>query len=193
MEEEQNQQSPEEKPSLPGDRFSVRDLFVWRSLSRPAKSYTKEVFSTLGAIALLVSIIFAFFQEWLAIVVTWAAFFLFWQLTRVPPEEVDHKITTQGIVSMGHTYIWDELGPFWFREKVNEDTLHVFHRSFFGELAFLIHKEDQEKIRNVLVEYLPYVEVPEKSATEKLSDWFAKKFPLEAKKPPVETPTIPTV
>lgn len=164
---------------------SVRDLFVWRSLSRPAKAYTKEVFSTLGAIALLVSVIMAFFQEWLAIVVTWAAFFLFWQLTRVPPEEVDHKITTQGIVSINHTYIWPELGFFWFIEKMNEDSLHVAHGSIFGELVLLIKKEDQEKIRNILAEYLPYVEVPEKSAVEKFSDWFSKKFPIE--KPPVPT------
>jgi hypothetical protein len=167
------------------NKTPVRDLFVWRSLSRPAKAYTKEVFSTLGAIALLISIILAFFQEWLAIVVTWAAFFAFWQLTRLSPEEVDHKITTQGIVSIGHTYIWPELGAFCFIDKPDGDTLHIGHGSIFGELVLLIKKEDQEKIRNILAEYLPYVEVPEKSAAEKLSDWFSKKFPLE--KPPAPT------
>lgn len=163
------------------DKPRVRDLFVWKSLSRPQKTYTKEVFSTLGAIALLVSIIFAFFQEWLAIVVTWAAFFLFWQLTRVLPQEVDHKITTEGIISMNHAYLWVELGPFWFTLKEGEDTLHIAHGNIFGQLVILIKKEDQDKIRNILAEYLPYIEVPEKSVVEKFSDWFSKKFPIQIK------------
>lgn len=171
----------------------VRDLFVWKSFNRPQKQYSREVFSTLGAIALLVSIILAFFQEWLAILVTWTAFFLFWQLTKVDPVEVDHKITTEGIVSMNHAYLWSELGPFWFTQKENEDILHVAHYNIFGQLILLINKEDQEKVRNVLAEYLPYIEVPEKSPVEKFSDWFAKKFPLESKKPHVEAPTPPAV
>lgn len=161
----------------------VRDLFSWRSLNRPAKEYTKEVFSTLGAIALLVSIIFAFFQEWLAIVVTWAAFFLFWQLSRMTPEEVNHKITTEGIVSINHAYLWSELGPFWFVQKGADTELHIAHGNVFGQLIMLINKADEEKIREDLATYLPYIEVPEKSAVEKLSDWFSKKFPLEPKKP----------
>lgn len=163
----------------------VRDLFVWKSLNRPAKNYGKEVFSTIGAVALLVSIILAFFQEWLAIVVTWAAFFLFYALNRVAPEEVDHKITTEGVVSMGHSYLWSELGPFWFVERWKNIMLHLAHGNIFGQLVMLVGKNDEEKIRNILAQYLPYIESPQKPVTEKLSDWFSQKFPLEPKKPSV--------
>ncbi len=209
MEENQNQtpQTPQTTPASQvspedlGDMINdptkprVRDLYGWRSLNRAVKTYSKEVFSTLGAIALLVSVILAFFQEWLAIFVTWATFFLFWQINRFPPEEVDHKITTEGIVSMKHSYIWAELGPFWFTEKEKEDTLHVAHGNVFGELTMIIDKADQEKIRNLLAAYLPCIEVPEKSAVEKFSDWFARKFPLEPAKtstpPPANPPSTP--
>ena len=159
----------------------VHDLFSWRSLSRPAKQYGKEVFSMVGAIAVLVSIILAFFQEWLAILVSWAAFFLFFALSRAKPEEVDHKISTEGLVSMNHAYLWSELGPFWFMERNGDTMLHLTHGNIFGQLVILVDKKDQEKIRNILAEYLPYVELPEKSTTEKFSDWFAKKFPLQTK------------
>lgn len=172
------------------DKARVRDLFVWRSLNRPQKEYSKEVFSTLGAVVLLVSIIFAFFQEWLAILVAWAAFFLFWQLSKMASVDVDHKITTEGIISMNHSYLWVELGPFWFTEKQGEETLHIAHGNIFGQLVLLIDKADQDKIRNILAEYLPYIEVPEKSFVEKMSDWFSKKFPIEPKKPQVEVPPV---
>ncbi len=161
----------------------VRDLLVWKSMNRTTWQYGKEVFATFGAIALLVSVILAFFQEWLAIVVTWAAFFLFWALTKIPPEEVEHKITTEGIISMNHGYLWIELGPFWFSKRGGENILHVAHRNVVGQLIMIVNQNDKEKIKDVLAEYLPFIELPEKSTVDKMSDWFAKKFPIEPKKP----------
>jgi len=175
------------------ESLRVRDLFVWKSFNKPQKQYSKEVVAVFAIIALLISIILAFFQEWLGILVTWAAYFLFWQLSQVRPEEVEHKITTEGIVSMGHSDIWQNLGPFWFSVKGNEVTLHIAHRNIFGQLIILAAKSDQDKICNILAEYLPYIETPEKSAIEKFSDWFSEKFPIEEKKPPVEANNPPEV
>lgn len=168
-------------------RPRVRDLYAWKSMSRPMWQYGREVFAVFGAIALLVSVILAFFQEWLAIMVTWAAFFLFWALTRVAPEEVDHKITTEGIISMNHAYLWSELGPFWFSERSGEHILHVAHRNVFGQLAILVSPENKDKIQDVLAGYLPFVEIPEKSAVEKMTEWFAKRFPIAPKPKPQTT------
>lgn len=157
----------------------IRDLFVWESLNRPERTYSKEVFSTFGVVAFLISLILAFFQEWLAILLTWAAYFLFYALTKVPPIKVSHKITTQGIISMDHSYLWNELGPFWFRVKENETVLHIAHQNIISQISILIDPENKEKIQEILAEYLPFVEVPEKSLAEKLTDWFAKKFPIK--------------
>lgn len=161
------------------------NLYSWRSLNRQQRQYSKEVFTTLGAVVLLVSIILAFFQEWLAIFVAWAALFLFWQLSRLSPVEVDHKITSDGVLSMGHGYLWADLGPFWFTQKGQETTLHIAHRNVFGQLIIIVNSADQEKIRDILAVHLPYIELPEKSAVERMSQWFAKKFPLEPQKPQV--------
>lgn len=169
----------EENAPKEESRFAVKDLVGWTSLNRPAWSFSIEAFRTLGAVALLVSIILLFFQEWLAIVVVWAAFFLFYALTKIPPVEVVHKITNQGINSMDRSYLWSELGPFWFSQKGEDTVLHVAHRSVFGQLIVIIHKDDLEKIRDALAEYLPYVETVEKSPTEKMAEWFSKKFPLD--------------
>ena len=166
---EENSQTPE-KPSR------VHDLFVWQSQSRPTLTYPKGTFLTLGSLAFLVTVIFMFFQEWLAIAVTWAAYFLFFALTKVPMVLVEHKITTEGVISMNHAYLWSELGPFWFSTHNGESVLHVAPRNIFGHLALLVDQKDAEKIRDILAEYLPFIEVPEKSSVEKLSDWFASKI-----------------
>lgn len=154
----------------------VHDLFVWQSLSRPTLNYPKGTFLSLGSLVILLSLIFVLFQEWLAIAVTWAAYFLFFALTKVPMVLVEHKITTEGVISMNHAYLWSELGPFWFSLQNGENILHVAHRNIFGHLALLADQKDTEKIRDILAEYLPFIEVPEKSSVEKLSDWFASKI-----------------
>jgi len=143
-------------------------------------SYSRDVFTTFAVIALLLSFIVAFIQEFLLIVVVWAAYFLFYALSKVPPVEVEHKITTEGVVSMDKSYLWSELGPFWFTEKGDQTVLHILHSNIFGQLILLVDKKDKEKIRDILVEFLPYIETPQKSTTDKLADWFGKKFPLES-------------
>lgn len=151
----------------------VRDLFVWEAASHPLSQYPKGLFAFFGLVAVFVSVLFILFQEWLAVLVTWAAYFLFFALSRVTPQPVTHKITTQGIVSMNHSYLWEELGPFWFTVRAEEVILHLAHRGVFGQLVILVNPLDREKIRDILVKYLPFIEVPEKSVTDKLSDWLA--------------------
>lgn len=193
-----NQPQPAEETgqSSTGRRNRVQDLFVWKSLNRPAWSYSKDVYTTLGAVAILISIIFAFFQEWMAILVTAAAYFLFYALSKALPVEVEHKITTEGIISINRGYLWSELGPFWFTQKGKDLLLHVAHRSIFGQLILLVDASEKEEIRDILAEYLPFIEMPEKSMSEKMSEWFSKKFPIEKMvqrnfKAPVETPPVP--
>lgn len=155
----------------------VKDLIAWESFSRPAKRYSGSALGAIGLMVLVISIVLVFFEEWLAVVVSWSAYFLFYVLVKVSPEKVAHKITTQGIISMGHSYLWEGLGPFWFTFRAGETILHVAGRGWFGHLAIVIDSGDQKKIQEILSRYLPFVEVPEKSSLDKFSDWFDKKFP----------------
>lgn len=176
---EQNLQDKSDTVAVTVKRGKVQDLYSWKSLNRPVWQYSKDVFTTLGAIAILVAIIFAFFQEWMAILVVFAAYFLFYALSKVPPVEVEHKITSEGIISMDRAYLWSELGPFWFSQKGGDFLMHVAHRSIFGQLIILVDSDQVEKVRDILSEYLPFIELPQKSMAEKLSDWFSSRFPIE--------------
>lgn len=182
----------DDAPKMP---TKVRDLFVWTSPSHQKREYPKEFFTTLAAIATLLSIIFAFFQEWFAILVAWSALFLFYALSKIEPQQAEHKITTQGVISLNQTFLWGELGVFWFTEKNGDEFLHIATRNIFGQIMIIIDRADKDEIRDILAHYLPFVEVWEKSTTEKLSDWFSKKFPIQKPidkkieiKPAVEAP-----
>ena len=161
----------------------VRELFSWESLSRPPVVLEKEAYTTIVSVCLLLSIVVAFFQEWFLILLIWGGLFFIVALSKTPPDMVAHKVTTQGIISGGHDYIWSQLGPFWFTDKGTQKMLHVVGGgSIFGTLLILVPPSvPWEKIRDSLAKYLPFVEVPEKTRADKISDWLASKLSLVPK------------
>lgn len=157
-------------------------LLVWRSPSRPFKKREKEFFTTIGAIVFLLAIILVFIKEFLLIGAIIALVFVAYVLATVPPEEVEHKITTNGLESVGHFYKWEELLGFWFGEKWGQSLLLIQTKlKFPGRLVILTGGEDQEKIKNVLSKYITFKEKPEKNWMDDAAKWLGEKVPLESK------------
>lgn len=173
--------NPEKTPAQAAE---VRTLLEWKSPSRPFKKRETEFFKTLGAILFLVSVVLLFFKEWFLIMAIGAFYFIVYVLSRFPPEDVEHKITTQGITTGGRVYLWGELSDFWFTKSFGQTVLNVdvFPTGKFrlaGRLFILLGTEKEEKIKELLARYLPYREIPEKNWLDDASAWLAKKVPLE--------------
>lgn len=155
-------------------------LLVWRSPSRPFKKREKEFFTTVGAIVFLLAVILVFIKEFLLIGAILALSFVAYVLATVPPEEVEHKITSLGLESAGHSYKWEELLGFWFGEKWGQPVLLIQTKLRFpGRLVILIGGQDQEKIKNIFSKYLKFYEKPEKNWMDDAAKWLAEKVPLE--------------
>ncbi|TSC53107.1 MAG: Uncharacterized protein LiPW16_485 [Microgenomates group bacterium LiPW_16] len=156
-------------------------IFIsWRSPSRPFKKRQKEFFTTIGAIVFLLAVILVFIKEFLLIGVILALAFVAYVLATVEPEEVEHKITTNGLESARHFYKWEELAGFWFWEKWGQPVLIVVTKLRFpGRVVILIGGQDQEKIKNILSKYLKFYEKPEKNWMDDAAKWLAEKVPLE--------------
>ncbi len=170
-----------EKAAATEKRPINETLLVWRAPSRVFKKRDKEFFSTISAVAILFSIVFLFMKEFLLIVVAWAAVFFVYALSKTPPEEVEHKITAEGITSMNHSYLWEEMDKFWFEGEGAERMLKITSgkAGLFGELAMLLGNTSEEKIKTVLSDYLPFVEAPHKTFADTASDWLVQKFSSE--------------
>ena len=158
---------------------TLKTLLVWLAPSRPFKKKSRDFFSTIGAIALLMVIILVFFQEWLLIMVIIAMTFAAYVLATIQPEEVKHRITNRGLVTGGKSYKWNELSRFWFEKKSGQEILYVETKLRLPRLLILLlGGADQAKIKNLLVDNLP-LEKPEKTWLDKAGNWLSRKFPLE--------------
>lgn len=155
-------------------------LLVWKSASRPFKKREKEFFTTIGAIVFLLAVILVFIKEFLLIGAILALAFVAYVLATIPPEEVEHKITSLGLESVGHFYKWEELVAFWFAEKWGQPLLVVTTKlKFPGRLVILTGTEDREKIKALLSKNLAFKEKPEKNWMDDAAKWLSEKVPLE--------------
>jgi len=158
----------------------ARGNLSWKAPSRPFKKRDKDYYLTVGAIIFLLITILFFIKEWMAIAAILAVAFVSYVLSTVPPEEVTYEITDKGLRSFDRFYRWEEMGEFWFEEKWGQKMLIVtFRPPFLGRVHLMLGEMEEEKVKNILSQNLPFRERPEKSWSEQTADWLAKKFPLE--------------
>lgn len=171
--------------SQPVEVLPVRQLkilFSWKAPIRPFKRRDKDFWTTVVAIIFLLSLILFFVKEWMLIAAIISLAFVYYVLSTVPPEEIEYKITNKGIYFADKSYDWDFLWRFWFSDKYNDRLLNIDTKiSLPARLTFVIKKEDEKKIGEILEKYLLHEEAPP-SFLDKASAWLAKKIPLEIEK-----------
>lgn len=154
-------------------------LLQWKSLSRPYKKRGKEFYSTIAAFVFLLTIILAFFKEFLAILAIWAMGFFAYAISATRPEMVEHEITSRGVKTGKNKHRWGELLRFWFEEKWENKILMIeTARAFPGRLMLLLGDTKSEEIEKILVRKIAY-DKPEKTWVDKASKWLQEKIPLE--------------
>lgn len=156
----------------------VKTLFSWESPSRPFKRRNARYFTNLGLIILVLAVILIFIQEFLLIGVLVALLFVAYVLGTVEPDKLEHKVTNQGITTAGRSYLWSELTDFWYTDKHDALILNVGTKVRFpARLPILVPFLDRDKIKDTLVKYLPFREVPPESWMDNTVDWFTSKLP----------------
>jgi len=156
----------------------LKTLVEWKAPVRPFKKRDREYFTTIGAIVFLLAVILFFLKEWILIAVIIALVFVSYILATVQPEEVEHKITNRGIITGGKTYRWEELFRFWFTEKWGQKILNISTVVRFpGRLTLLLGEANQEQVKKILSDYLPFEE-PEKTWADNASSWLSRQVPL---------------
>jgi hypothetical protein len=153
-------------------------ILEWSSPSRPFKKRNRQFFSTIGIIALLISLILFFAGQVLIIAVVISVVFLGYVLATVPPDTIKHRITTYGINSDGILYYWEELGRFWFDTKLGQQLVSIETDRFPIRIVLLLGDQPEELIRDILSEVL-LEERPIPSTLEKMANWLEEKIPLE--------------
>jgi len=169
----------------------LKVLFTWKAPLRPFKKRDKEFWTTVLAIIFLLSLIlFLAGGQFMLIAVIISLAFVYYVLSTVPPEEVEYRITNKGVAFEDRSYDWDLLWRFWFSDKYDQRLLNIDTRlSLPGRLTFVVKKEDEPKIKEIMEKYLLNEEA-EPTFFDKASAWLAKKVPLDLEKKE-ETPASP--
>ncbi|MDD2822572.1 MAG: hypothetical protein PHQ59_00675 [Candidatus Daviesbacteria bacterium] len=162
------------------DDDPVRTYLTWTAPSRPFRKRDRSFFTTIAIIFVLLILISFFAREYIFIGVLFAFAFMVYVLAFVPPEDVQYKISTQGITIGDHFYFWTDLNSFWFSEKEGYQILNVLtDLRFPGQLIILIQKDQLEEIKKVVARYLPFHEIAPKNLMDSWASSLQKHFPLE--------------
>lgn len=161
------------------DEYKV--LLEWRAPLRIFKPRDKKFFRTILTIALVLVLILLFLREFIFIGAILAIIFIIYVLSTVPPEEVKHKVTTQGLSFAGHDYNWLEIRDFSFSRKGDADILNIIlYTGISRKLPFILsEKVKKEDVRRILSKKIKFMENPREDLLDQLSAKVAKKFSLD--------------
>ncbi len=165
---------PEEQKS-----DEIQTLIAWKAPLRVFKKRDKQHFTNLIMVVFLLSAVLIFFKEFLLVGVILALVFVAYVNSSIEPEEFGHKITTQGLTSGGHTYLWEELREFWLTEKDGKTVLNIDTRVRFpGRLFIVLNDEVVGEVKKSLSKHLPFREEQKTTWLDRMTDWFSQKLQL---------------
>lgn len=170
-----------EIPPMEGSHTDpIKTLVSWTAPSRPYRKKHRSYYTTIATLVILLILIAILAREILLIGVLLAMAFVAYVLGFVPPEDIEYKISTQGITIGDHFYFWGDLDSFWFSQKEGYTLLHVLtHYRFPAQLIIVLGPEIEEKVKKEVAQYLPFHEIPPKSLLDSWAESLQKHFPLE--------------
>lgn len=171
---------PQDNYSQPND-YMVKTLLTWTAPARPFRKKNRSFYTTTATLVVLICLILFFVGEFLLMGAVFALAFLVYVLNFVPPEDIEYKISTQGVTSGNHFYHWQQLDSFWISKKDGFTILHILTRIGFPGVLMLVLGEgiSEDDIKMTCARYLPFHEIAPKNIMDKWSDSLQKYFPLE--------------
>lgn len=151
-------------------------IYSWAAPARPFKRRDRDFWVTVTVITIIFGLILLFAEGFMPVILIISVIFLYYILSTVEPESIEYKITTLGVRMSDKLNSWKELGRFWFTKRFNDEILILEALTFGGRLEIVVNKQDKEKVKDALSEYLTHEEVPP-SYLDKTTNWFSKKMP----------------
>lgn len=162
---------------------TVRTLLTWKAPMRPFRKKDVSFYRTVIILVALISLIALLLGQLLLIGVLLAVTFVVYVLNFIPPEDLDYKLSTQGVTIGDHFYLWQELDSFWFAEKEGHPVLSILTNFHYPSMLMLmLGNISQEEVKQICAEFLPFHEIPPKSFIDKWGETLQKHFQLESPK-----------
>ena len=150
----------------------LKILLRWTAPSRVFVPRDKAWFLKVATVALLFILFFAFLQDFIVILVICIVVLIAFLLASIPPDKVEHQITSRGIRSMDKLYKWKDLTEFWIAERLGHKILYIETKLGFPTRLMMIFKsKDEMKVVSLLLEKIDLKESDRKQSwLSRLSD-----------------------
>ena len=153
-----------------------KELVTWTAPARPFKRRDKQFYVTVFAIAGIVSLILFLAEGFMPVLLIISLVFLYYVLSTVEPENIEYKITNNGVKVSGKLTFWQSFTRFWFSKRFDSELLILETLELPGRMEVVIKPEIKETLTKEISAYLPFEEIPA-SGIDKLTNWFAAKLP----------------
>ncbi|MCX7928421.1 MAG: hypothetical protein N2558_01935 [Patescibacteria group bacterium] len=173
--QEKTNSSTNEKDSEPikKNKSEEVEIFSWEGPNIPVVKYNKEFWLSAVVIGGIISLILYITEGIIPVILIIALGFFYFVLSSVKPETLKFSITNKGIKIQENLIEWNYLYRYWFSYWMG-NTILVFQTSRFGgRLEIVINKDDKNKIRQALSDYV-YEEQNTPSNIDKLATWFSE-------------------
>lgn len=173
--EEKQTEIPTQHPQ--SEVFRIETLYNWSSPERLFIPRNRKWFIYLFLTVLLIIVVLLFVQQFIIIAPVAAIGFVSYILATVPPHEINHKLTTEGINSGGHSYLWQEMSDFWITRKGDEKLIHIdTYLAYPKRVIILVGNADLEQIKQIMIQFIPFREIPKENFLDKTLNYLTEKF-----------------
>ncbi|MEO0075597.1 MAG: hypothetical protein ABIK31_05760 [candidate division WOR-3 bacterium] len=153
--------------------ISETELFSWQAPIRPVVKYSHDFWLSMVVISGVIAVIFYIIEGIMPVILIVALGFFYFIFSTAKPEMLKFSITNLGIKIENNTIEWNNLYRYWFSYWMGNNLLIFQTSQIGGRLELVINKEDKDKIRECLKEYLYEEKVP-LSYIDKLAIWFSE-------------------
>lgn len=159
----------------------VQNLLSWTAPSRPHRKKDRSFYTTVAILIILIAMIALLAGERMLVAVLFALMFLVYVLNFIEPQEIEYKLSTQGVTVDEHFYHWQELDSFWFEKKDGFTVLHILTQLKFPAMLMLVLAPtiNEEDVKKTTARFLPFHEIAPKSIIDKWAQSLQRYFPLE--------------
>ena len=175
---------PTKVAEIDPENLGPKEVFItWEALAtNEHKGVSKKFIRAFTIIGIFVGLLLLVMQEFFVILIIGSLIFVTQAMMKLPPEKIKYEISSHGIAIGDSLYYWNKLVRFFFVVREGVEVIAIDTTlGFPGRIFLSFNIADKEKIKQILIKYLHFLEVEPKTFFDNAYDRVVKRFSLEDK------------
>jgi hypothetical protein len=179
----QDNLEPTKVPEFDYQRIPKEVYLAWEATpTHEVKGVSKRFIRAFTIIGIFVGLLLIIMQEFFVILIIGSLIFVTQAMMKLAPEPIKYELSSHGLKIGENLYYWDHLRRFFFVLREGVEVVGIDTTlGFPGRLFVSFDPSDKEKIKEILIKYLHFLEEEPRTFFDNAYDRVVKKFSLEDK------------